>query len=123
MARAIDHWSGKVVVHARNSFGIAPDELQSLASTDRVASAFAGAQAVKSPNPVPAELLALDSAEQGGRRVMFVASSDDAAAVPVTRRVANLGFGPLTLGSIQAAGGLPGRGRPRVLQNPVELGA
>ena len=54
---------------------------------------------------------------------MFVASSDDAAAVRIARRVADLGFGPLTLGSIQAAGGLPGRGPPRVLQNPVELGA
>lgn len=123
VARAAADWTGKTVVDAMNTYGIAPEELQGLASTDLVALAFPGAKLVKTLNQLPAKLLAMDPAEQGGRRVMFVASNDESAATAMAQLVGELGFAPIVLGKIKDAGGLLEKGGALVLQNLVKLGA
>ncbi|MGJ7565652.1 NADPH-dependent F420 reductase [Variovorax sp. GB1R11] len=68
VAAALPDWSGKVVVDAMNTYGISPDELKGQASSHVVAAAFAGADVVKTFNQLPAKLLAMNPAAQGGRR-------------------------------------------------------
>lgn len=121
VAQALQNWAGKIVVDAMNTYGIAPEELKGQASTDVVATAFAGAKVVKTFNQLPAKLLASNSAEGGGRRVMFVASNDETAAVWIANLVSDLGFAPIQLGRINEGGALLSLGAPLVLQNLIKL--
>lgn len=122
VAAAAPDWSGKIVIDAMNTYGIEPDELQGQASSDVVAAAFTGAKVVKTLNQLPAKLLALNPAENGGRRVMFVASNDDAASALIAQLVEALGFAPIALGKINEGGALLDRGAPLVLQNLIKQG-
>lgn len=115
-------WAGRTVIDAMNTYGIDPEELQGMASSDVVASAFKGAKIVKTLNQLPAKLLAKDPAENGGRRVMFVSSNDAAAAASVAQLVERLGFATIALGRIDQGGLLLDRGAPLVLQNLIKLG-
>ena len=121
VAAAASSWAGKTVVDAMNLYGVSPEELGGRPSTDVVADAFPGAKLVKTLNQLPAKLLAMNPAEHGGRRVMFVAGNDAAATSSVATLVANLGFAPIALGTIAAGGALLERGGPLVLQNLVKL--
>ena len=115
-------WAGKIVIDAMNTYGVAPDELQGQASSHVVAAALPGARVVKTLNQLPAKLLTMSPSEGGGRRVMLVASDDEAASVVIAKLLADLGFAPITLGSIDAGGALLDRTGPLVLQNLVKLG-
>lgn len=120
VAAALPDWSGKVVVDAMNTYGISPEELKGQASSHVVAAAFAGADVVKTFNQLPAKLLAMNPAAQGGRRVMFVAGDSQAASGAIAKLVDDLGFAAVVLGKIAEGGALLGMGGPLILQNLVK---
>ena len=120
VASALSKWAGKVVVDAMNSYGVSPEELKGQASTEVVASAFAGAKVVKTLNQLPAKLLAQDPVVNLGRRVMFVSSNDKDAETSIAKLVADLGFAPILLGKLNEGGNLIGMGGPLVLQNLIK---
>ncbi len=122
VGRAAKDWSGKIVVDAMNTYGVAPEELKGRPSSDVVADAFPGAKVVKTLNQLPARLLAMNPAENGGRRVMFVAGNDEAASASIAGLVDSLGFAPISLGKINEGGALLGLGGPLVLQNLIKQG-
>ena len=120
VAAALPDWSGKVVVDAMNTYGVSPEELKGQASSHVVAAAFAGADVVKTFNQLPAKLLAMNPAAQGGRRVMFVAGDSQAASGAIAKLVDDLGFAAVVLGKIAEGGALLGMGGPLILQNLVK---
>ena len=123
VARAGAQSTDKIVVDAMNTYGVPPVELKGQPSTVVVASAFAGARVVKSPNQLPAKLLAADPVEHGGRRVMFLAGDDTQAVASVAKLVGDLGFAPIVLGSLVEVGTLLDKGGALVLQNLIKKGA
>lgn len=120
VAAAASDWTGKIIIDAMNTYGIAPEELGGLASSDVVAAAFPGATVVKTFNQLPARLLAMPAAEHGGRRVMFVSSNDATAAATVASLVEALGFAPISLGKINEGGVLLGMSGALILQNLIK---
>lgn len=122
VARAAPDWTGKIVIDAMNTYGVTPEELKGQASSDVVAAAFPGATVVKTLNQLPAKLLAMNPAESGGRRVMFVSSNNDGASALVAKLVGDLGFAAIPLGKISEGGALLDRSGPLVLQNLIKLG-
>lgn len=121
VAQAAPDWNGKIIIDAMNTYGVSPEELQGLASTEVVARAFPGASIVKTFNQLPAKLLAKDPVQDGGRRVMFVASNDEVASASAAKLVSDLGFAPINLGKITEGGALLGMGAPLILQNLIKL--
>ena len=122
VAAAAPNWTGKTVVDAMNTYGVPPEVIAGKASSDVVAAAFPGANVVKTLNQLPAKLLAADPAENGGRRVMFVAGNDSNATAAIVQLVADLGFAPIMIGSLNEGGALLEKGGPLVLQNLIKLG-
>jgi predicted dinucleotide-binding enzyme len=122
VARAGAPWTDKIVVDAMNTYGVPPEDLNSLPSSLVVASAFGGAHVVKSLNQLPARLLASDPVEHGGRRVMFLAGDDERAVGAVAKLVGDLGFAPIALGTLAGVGTLLDKGGALVLQNLVKQG-
>lgn len=121
IAAAAADWSGKTIVDAMNTYGVPLELLAGRASSDVVASAFKGANVVKTLNQLPAKLLAMDPAESGGRRVMFVAGNEAVSTAAIVDLVKNLGFAPVTLGKLNEGGVLLEKGGPLVLQNLIKL--
>jgi 8-hydroxy-5-deazaflavin:NADPH oxidoreductase len=89
-------------------------------STDIVAKAMPGATVVKAFNQLPAGVLARDPSQDGGRRVVFVASNDDKAAATIKALAEQLGFSPILVGRIDEGGRLLHVPGPLVLHNLVE---
>lgn len=112
---AID-WSGKIVVDAMNS----REDLGGRLSSAIVADELRGARVVKAFNQLPAAVLGRDPSENGGRRVVFVSSDDDAASSTVQALAKELGFSPIGLGKIDEGGRLLLFRAPLVLHNLVE---
>jgi predicted dinucleotide-binding enzyme len=83
---------------------VPPEELGGQPSSRFVAQAFSGAKLVKGFNHLVAAVLAQDSAVHGGRRVVFLASDDDAAAAKIGALAENLGFAPIKLGGLSEGG-------------------
>jgi hypothetical protein len=81
-----------------------PDELVEQSSAKSVARAFTGARLVKGFNHLGAPKLEQDPAGHGGRRVVFLASEDDAAADEIGALAENLGFAPIKLGGLSEGG-------------------
>jgi 8-hydroxy-5-deazaflavin:NADPH oxidoreductase len=105
IAGAAESWQGKVVIDATNAFGVPPEELGGLPSTAAIAKVLPGAKVVKAFNHLPAGVLAQGpTAPQGGRRVVFLSSDDDAASASVSALVARLGFAPIELGKLGEGG-------------------
>lgn len=105
IARAAESWEGKIVIDTMNAFGVPPEELGGLPSSAAVAKAFPGAKLVKAFNHLPAGTLAQGpSTRQGGRRVVFVSSDDDAASATVAALANRLGFAPVELGKLGEGG-------------------
>lgn len=105
IGRMIKDWQGKVVIDATNAFGVPPEELGGLPSTAVMAKALPGAKLVKAFNHLPAGILAQGAkTPQGGRRVVFISSDDDAASALVATLVSRLGFAPIALGRINEGG-------------------
>lgn len=83
----------------------APDEeLGGLPSSAVVAKAFTGAKLVKGFNHLVAAVLDQDPAVHGGRRAVFLASDNDAAAAEIGALAENLGFAPVKLGGLSEGG-------------------
>ncbi|MFC0400397.1 NADPH-dependent F420 reductase [Paraburkholderia rhizosphaerae] len=105
VAKALSNWNGKTVIDAMNTQ--APlEESGGLPSSAFVAKAFTGARLVKGFNHLAAGVLDQDPAIQGGRRVVFLASDDAAAAADIGALAKNLGFAPIQLGGLSEGGWL-----------------
>jgi predicted dinucleotide-binding enzyme len=104
VAKALPNWQGKTIVDVTNAYGVPPEELGGQPSSRFVAQAFTGARLVKGFNHLGAAVLARDPAIHGGRRVVFLASDDDAAATEIGALAENLGFSPIHLGGLSEGG-------------------
>ncbi|WP_368042083.1 NADPH-dependent F420 reductase [Burkholderia metallica] len=105
VGRLAKSWAGKIVIDATNAFGVDPQELGNVPSTAALAKAFPGARVVKAFNHLPAGVLAQGpTMPQGGRRVVFVSSDDDAASAEVSALVDRLGFAAIGLGKLDEGG-------------------
>jgi 8-hydroxy-5-deazaflavin:NADPH oxidoreductase len=104
VAKALPTWQGKTIVDVTNAYGLSPEELGGQPSSKAVAQAFTGGRLVKGFNHLPAAVLDQDPAVHGGRRVVFLASDDDAAAVEIGALAENLGFSPIKLGGLSEGG-------------------
>lgn len=103
VAKALPDWKGKTIVDAMNTLA-PPEELDGLPSSAFAAKAFAGARLVKGFNHLVAAVLDQDPAVHGGRRVVFLASDDDDAAVEIGALAEKLGFAPVQLGGLSEGG-------------------
>lgn len=104
VARALPTWQGKTIIDVTNAYGVPPEQLREQPSSRFVAQAFTGARLVKGFNHLGAAVLAQDPAVHGGRRVVFLASDDDAAAEEIGALSENLGFAPIKLGGLSEGG-------------------
>src|SRR3984957_157108 len=104
VAKALPSWQGKTIVDVTNAYGVPPEELGGQPSSKFVAQAFVGARLVKGFNHLVAAVLDQDPAVQGGRRVVFLASDDDAAAEEIGALAENLDFAPINLGGLSEGG-------------------
>jgi predicted dinucleotide-binding enzyme len=104
VAKALPGWEGKTIVDVTNTYGVPPGEMGGPSSSSVVARAFAGARLVRGFNHLVAAVLEQDPAVQGGRRVVFLASDDEAAAAEVGALAERLGFAPILLGGILEGG-------------------
>jgi predicted dinucleotide-binding enzyme len=125
VAKALPTWQGKTIVDVTNAYGVSPDELGGQPSSKVVAQAFAGGRLVKGFNHLAAAVLGQDPAVHGGRRVVFLASDDDAAETEIGTLAQNLGFSPIKLGGlseggmlVQARGNSWGR---LIFKDPIKL--
>ena len=104
VAKALASWQGKTIIDVTNAYGVPPEELGGQPSSEFVAQAFTGARLVKGFNHLVAAVLDQDPAVHGGRRVVFLASDDDAAADEVGALAENLGFAAVKLGGLSEGG-------------------
>lgn len=104
VAKALSTWQGKTIVDVTNAYGVPPEQLGGLPSSKAVAQAFAGSALVKGFNHLGAAVLAQDPAVHGGRRVVFLASDDEAAAARIGALAQDLGFAPVQLGGLTDGG-------------------
>ena len=104
VARALPTWKGKIIIDVTNAYGVSPEKLGGQPSSRVVAQAFTGGRLVKGFNHLVAAVLAQDPAVHGGRRVVFLASDDDAAAEEIGALAENLGFSPIKLGGLSEGG-------------------
>jgi predicted dinucleotide-binding enzyme len=104
VAKALPSWQRKIIVDVTNAYGVPAEELGGQPSAKVVAQAFAGGRLVKGFNHLVAAVLDQDPAVHGGRRVVFLASDDDAAAVEVGALAENLGFASIKLGGLSEGG-------------------
>jgi 8-hydroxy-5-deazaflavin:NADPH oxidoreductase len=105
VAKALPTWKGKTIVDVTNAYGVSPEELGGQPSSAKVvAQAFTGGKLVKGFNHLVAAVLTQDPAVHGGRRVVFLASDDDAAAAEIGALAENLGFSPIKLGGLSEGG-------------------
>jgi predicted dinucleotide-binding enzyme len=104
VAKALPSWRGKTIVDVTNAYGVPPEQLRGQPSSRFVAQAFSGANLVKGFNHLAAAVLAQEPAGHGGRRVVFLASDDDAAAGEIGALAEALGFAPIKLGGLSEGG-------------------
>ena len=104
VAKALPTWQGKTIVDVTNAYGVSPDELGGQPSSKVVAQAFARGRLVKGFNHLAAAVLGQEPAVHGGRRVVFLASDDDAAEAEIGTLAQNLGFSPIKLGGLSEGG-------------------
>ena len=104
VAKALPNWKGKTIIDVTNAYGVSPEKLGGQPSSTVVAQAFTGARLVKGFNHLVAAVLDQDPAVQGGKRVVFLASDDDAAADEIGALAETLGFAPIKLGGLSEGG-------------------
>jgi 8-hydroxy-5-deazaflavin:NADPH oxidoreductase len=104
VAKALPTWKGKTVIDVTNAYGVPPEKLGGQPSSKAVAQAFTGARLVKGFNHLVAAVLDQDPGIHGGRRVVFLASDDEAAADEIGALAENLGFAPIKLGGLSEGG-------------------
>ena len=104
VAKALPTWQRKTIIDVTNAYGVPPEKLGGQPSSKAVAQAFSGGRLVKGFNHLAAAVLDQDPAVHGGRRVVFLASDDDAAAAEIGTLAENLGFAPIKLGGLSEGG-------------------
>ena len=104
VAKALPTWKGKTLIDVTNAYGVPPEKLGGQPSSKVVAQAFTGARLVKGFNHLVAAVLEQNPAVHGGRRVVFLASDDEAAAEEIGALAQNLGFAPIKLGGLSEGG-------------------
>ena len=104
VAKALPSWKGKTIIDLTNAYGVPPEKLGGQPSSKFVAQAFTGARLVKGFNHLGAAKLEQDPTVQGGKRVVFLASDDDAAAEEIGALAEKLGFAPINLGGLSEGG-------------------
>jgi len=104
VAKALPTWKGKTIIDLTNAYGVPPEKLGGQPSSMAVAEAFTGGRLVKGFNHLVAAVLAQDPAVHGGRRVVFLASDDEAAAAEIGALAETLGFSPIKLGGLSEGG-------------------
>jgi len=104
VAKALATWQGKTIVDVTNAYGVPPEKLGGQPSSKFVAQAFSGAKLVKGFNHLVAAVLDQDPAAHGGKRVVFLASDDDAAAAEIGVLAEKLAFSPIKLGGLSEGG-------------------
>ncbi|WP_438867102.1 NADPH-dependent F420 reductase [Pseudomonas sp. L1(2025)] len=104
VAKALPTWKGKTVIDVTNAYGVSPEELGGEPSSKAVTQAYTGARLVKGFNHLGSNVLEQDPTVQGGRRVVFLASDDDAAAEEIGSLAETLGFAPIKLGGLSEGG-------------------
>jgi predicted dinucleotide-binding enzyme len=118
-------WEGRIVIDPTNPIlqpGFRLADLGGRKSTEVVAGLVPGARVVKAFNTLPAELLAANPREAGGRRVIFVSSDDAEARVSVVALVEGLRFAAVDLGSLAVGGQLQNFPGPLTVLNLIKLG-
>ena len=104
VAKALPTWQGKTIIDVTNAYGVPAEELEGQPSSKFIAQAFRGARLVKGFNHLIAATLDQDPAVHGGRRVVFLASDDDAAAAEIGTIAESPGFSPIKLGGLSEGG-------------------
>ncbi|MET4327462.1 putative dinucleotide-binding enzyme [Bradyrhizobium sp. i1.15.2] len=104
VAKALPTWQGKTIIDVTNAYGVPPERLGGQHSSKALAQAFTGGRLVKGFNHLGAAVLGQDPAVHGGRRVVFLASDDDAAAAEIVALADKLGFAPIKLGGLSEGG-------------------
>lgn len=111
VAKTLPSWQGKTIIDAMNT-NDPIETLEGLPSSAFAAKAFPGARFVKGFNHLLARTLATDPKVQGGHRVVFLSSDDEAATAQVADLAKRLGFAPVNLGKFDEGGTLvQARGR------------
>jgi predicted dinucleotide-binding enzyme len=99
-------WRSQVLIDATNP--ITPDlravDLGTRTSSEVVAGLAGGARVVKSFNTLRPDLLAANTREAGGRRVMFYAGDDADAKQTVNKLLETVGFAAVDLGDLATGG-------------------
>jgi predicted dinucleotide-binding enzyme len=116
VAHAKTDWSGQIIIDAMNR----RENVSGPTSSEVVAEAFPRAKVVKAFNQLPAAILARDPSQDGGRRVVFVASNHADASATVTQLAKQLGFSPIELGRLDEGGRLLQFHGPLVLHDLIE---
>jgi 8-hydroxy-5-deazaflavin:NADPH oxidoreductase len=101
-------WAGKTVVDATNPHTAA--DIRGVSSTADVRAYVPGAAVVKAFNTLPAAVLGDEPQRPEGRRVVFIASRDRAAAASVSALIGQLGFAAIDLSDVDPDGRLQQRG-------------
>lgn len=104
VAKALPSWQNKIIVDVTNAYGVSAEDLGGKPSAKVVEEAFAGGRLVKGFNHLVAAVLNQDPSVRGGRRVVFLTSDDDDAAMQIGKLANNLGFAPIQLGALSAGG-------------------
>jgi 8-hydroxy-5-deazaflavin:NADPH oxidoreductase len=104
VAKALPSWQGKTIIDVTNAYGVPPEDLGGKPSSKFVEQAFTGAKLVKGFNHLIAATLDQDPAVHGGKRVVFLASDDDAAADQIGALAEKLGFAPIKIGGLSEGG-------------------
>ena len=104
VASALPDWQGKIIIDVTNAYGVPDADLGGEPSAKVVARAFTGASVVKGFNHLIGRVLGQYPDVHGGRRVVFLASDDDAAATKVGTLAEELGFAPIQLGGLSEGG-------------------
>jgi predicted dinucleotide-binding enzyme len=119
-------WGGRIVIDTNNPIEaplFRPAELHGKASSTVVQDLLPGAHVIKAFNHLQASLLARAPADDGGRRVLFVAGDHADAKRTVLALVEQLGFAGIDLGTLDGGGRLaqfPGGSLPTL--NLVKFG-
>ena len=100
VGKAAASWQDKTVIDATNAYGVPLEQFDGLTSSAVVAKAFPGARFVKGFNHIAAAKLAADPDVKGGRRVIFMASDAAAALEPAKALAEQLGYAPVSLGTL-----------------------
>ncbi|MEQ8829777.1 MAG: NADPH-dependent F420 reductase [Alphaproteobacteria bacterium] len=108
--------NGSILVDATNIFLRYPpdaviDDLNGDTGSEIVARMVPDAHVVKAFNTVPFDILFAPLAD-GMRRVLFVAGDDERAVTVISDLIAELGFRPVSLGTLASAGPLMELGGP-----------